>query len=153
MLNPLNTSTAKAPIPVFLNRGGGNSCCGEANVGGDGSGGVVAFVELVDVPNSYAGQAGKIVSVRTDETGLEFTEQSATGWRPARRVARDDGHFVDNDYTYIDGDLAGVTFFVYANGTKMLTEQEGFEILPGGGFTYDPTKFQFYDGDFLYMIF
>lgn len=31
------------------------------------------FLSLLDTPNSYTGQSNKVVSVKTDETGLEFT--------------------------------------------------------------------------------
>jgi hypothetical protein len=41
-----------------------------------GGGGVNAFAELVDTPGSYAGQAGRLPAVRSDETGLEFVTQS-----------------------------------------------------------------------------
>jgi len=33
-----------------------------------------AFTELTDAPASYEGQGGKLVSVKADESGLEFTE-------------------------------------------------------------------------------
>lgn len=36
------------------------------------------FLELKDVPSSYSGQGGKIVSVKTDGTGLEFVTSSST---------------------------------------------------------------------------
>jgi len=41
-------------------------------------GGTTVFSNLLDVPNSYTGQAGKSVSVKGDETGLEFTANLAT---------------------------------------------------------------------------
>jgi len=37
------------------------------------------FVGLVDTPNSYEGQATKVVQVKTDETGLEFVSAPAPG--------------------------------------------------------------------------
>lgn len=37
-----------------------------------GSGGATAFVNLIDVPNSYIGQALKLTRVNAGETGLEF---------------------------------------------------------------------------------
>lgn len=44
------------------------------NYGGHGA---TRFIKLLDVPNSYAGQSGNIVSVKSDESGLEFvTPQS-----------------------------------------------------------------------------
>ena len=43
-----------------------------------GSGGATKFTQLTDVPNSYAGQAGKIARVNPGETGLEFGVSSAS---------------------------------------------------------------------------
>jgi len=37
------------------------------------------FLELTDTPDSYTGQAGKIVKVKADETGLEFGEGGSGG--------------------------------------------------------------------------
>lgn len=37
------------------------------------------FLELTDTPDSYVGQSEKIVSVKADETGLEFTEGGGGG--------------------------------------------------------------------------
>ena len=42
-----------------------------------GGGGATAFTSLTDVPSSYTGQANKVVSVKTDESGLEFTTGGA----------------------------------------------------------------------------
>lgn len=149
MNNPLSNSPSTQPKPVFFT-GQFTSCCGEAEVGDNG---VKAFIELIDTPSSYYGQAKKVVSVKADETGLEFTIPTSSGWRPAIRIARNDVHFTD-DHTYTDPGLIGTTFLVYYNGNKILTpELEGFAILTTGGFTYDPTRFQFYDGEFLYIIF
>lgn len=39
---------------------------------GSGGGGATEFVDLTDVPATYVGQANKLVSVKNDETGLEF---------------------------------------------------------------------------------
>lgn len=39
----------------------------------------VDFVELEDTPASYAGQADKVVAVRTDELGLKFVTPSGGG--------------------------------------------------------------------------
>ena len=35
------------------------------------------FTELSDTPNSYSGQGGKSVSVKSDETGIEFTDSGS----------------------------------------------------------------------------
>ena len=46
-----------------------------------GGSGVTAFIQLSDVPNSYAGAAGKFVAVNGGETGLEFVNApTGSGW-------------------------------------------------------------------------
>lgn len=40
---------------------------------------VNSFLNLSDTPNSYSGQASKVVSVKADESGLEFTTPSSGG--------------------------------------------------------------------------
>ena len=35
---------------------------------------LLTFIELTDTPDNYTGQANKVVSVKTDESGLEFTD-------------------------------------------------------------------------------
>lgn len=44
-----------------------------------GGGGVSEFTSLVDVPNSYTGQAGKAAIVNATETGLEFGTVVSSG--------------------------------------------------------------------------
>lgn len=39
-----------------------------------GGGAARAFLDLTDVPDSYSGQAGKVVLVAEDETSLEFAD-------------------------------------------------------------------------------
>lgn len=46
------------------------------------------FIELTDVPQSYAGQAGKMVVVRADETGLEFVDVPTGGDVPSTGDSR-----------------------------------------------------------------
>lgn len=41
-----------------------------------GGGGVESFLELTDTPDSYTGQADKFVTVKSDESGLEFSDPS-----------------------------------------------------------------------------
>ena len=41
-----------------------------------GGSGAESFLELTDTPSSYAGQSGKVVSVKANELGLEFTTNS-----------------------------------------------------------------------------
>lgn len=38
-----------------------------------------SFISLTDTPSSYSGQASKVVSVKADESGLEFTTPSSGG--------------------------------------------------------------------------
>lgn len=45
--------------------------------GTGGGGGASAFTGLSDVPASYAGQANKVVKVKADETGLEYSTAAA----------------------------------------------------------------------------
>lgn len=42
-----------------------------------GGGGAAVFTDLTDVPASYAGQANKVVKVKADETGLEYSTAAA----------------------------------------------------------------------------
>lgn len=51
----------------------------EPGQGGGGSGGASTFTGLSDTPADYSGQANKVVSVKADETGLEFTTPAAGG--------------------------------------------------------------------------
>jgi hypothetical protein len=45
--------------------------------GGSGGGsGKETFKELNDTPANYTGQAGKVVQVKADETGLEFNDEN-----------------------------------------------------------------------------
>jgi hypothetical protein len=46
---------------------------------GTGVGGASAFIDLTDVPSSYASQALKVVRVNAGETGLEFTTLAGGG--------------------------------------------------------------------------
>jgi hypothetical protein len=45
---------------------------GLVDVASGGGGGATTFLALTDTPNTYTGQGGKKVVVKTDETGLEF---------------------------------------------------------------------------------
>ena len=44
-----------------------------------GGSGATTFLQLTDTPSSYSGQAGKVVKVKSDETGLEFGTVSGGG--------------------------------------------------------------------------
>lgn len=54
------------PIPSEGSGSGSGSGSGEPPVG------VYSFLDLLDTPDSYAGQAGKVPVVRSDELGLDF---------------------------------------------------------------------------------
>lgn len=54
--------------------------------GSGGGGGATAFTDLSDVPNAYTGQANKVVSVKGDETGLEFTTAGGGGSQDLQSV-------------------------------------------------------------------
>jgi hypothetical protein len=47
------------------------------STGAGGGGGATAFTGLTDAPASYSGQANKVVKVKADETGLEFSPDAA----------------------------------------------------------------------------
>lgn len=44
---------------------------------GSGTGGTSTFLGLTDSPSSYSGEGSKVVSVKSDESGLEFTTASS----------------------------------------------------------------------------
>lgn len=50
--------------------------------GGFFSGSIEDFIDLADVPNSYSGQANRLVSVKNDETGLEFVDPGSISAPP-----------------------------------------------------------------------
>ncbi len=51
-----------------------------------GGGGADSFLELTDTPSSYSGQGGKVVSVKSDASGLEFTEGGSGGTQTLQDV-------------------------------------------------------------------
>ena len=52
---------------------------GNLIVGDKNGGATQSFIGLTDTPSSYAGQGGKIVTVKLAEDGLEFTEVAGSG--------------------------------------------------------------------------
>src|SRR5689334_23171079 len=52
----------------------GDLTLGEYQHGGSA---VESFTELNDTPDSYTGQSGKVVKVKTDESGLEFNSDTS----------------------------------------------------------------------------
>ena len=63
--------------------------------------GASAFTELSDVPNSYVGAGGKVVSVEVTETGLEFTT-GGTGAVGTLQEVTDTGSTTTNDIEITD---------------------------------------------------
>lgn len=47
--------------------------------GATGPAGAESFLDLTDTPDSYTGMGGKLVSVKSDETGIEFLDQGPLG--------------------------------------------------------------------------
>ncbi len=61
--------------------------------------GATQFIELTDVPPSYAGEGGKTVSVKMDESGLEFTTGGAGSGDVVGPASAIDSDFVQFDTT------------------------------------------------------
>ncbi len=62
-------------VPEEITLGTGLAMIG-TTLSSSGGGGATAFTGLTDVPSSYTGQASKVVSVKADVSGLEFTTPS-----------------------------------------------------------------------------
>jgi hypothetical protein len=105
-----------------------------ANSGG--SGGATVFTDLTDVPAAYSGEGGNVVSVKLDESGLEFTTPGgatvsyptrATMWHDESTVVTGNALTIVKDpamsyyhYAYQNAAANGDTFtqsFVLASGT------------------------------------
>lgn len=79
-----------------------------ANAGGGGSG-ATTFTALTDAPSSYTGQGGKVVAVKTDESGLEFIPASAGGGGGSSMLVVDTlGTWIDSVTYYTVGFMAPV---------------------------------------------
>lgn len=68
---------------------GGGSMKGGGSPGFSSFGAHDQFIELVDVPNSYTGAAGKVVVVKATEDGLEFTAESVVDRHDVKTSASD----------------------------------------------------------------
>lgn len=91
-------------LTTWTNKGG-------LSGGGGGSG---LFTDLLDVPSSYAGQAGKVAVVNGTEDGLEFTD--ATGGVSQAVVALTDAPIIATDASL------GSTFTVTLGDNRVLGE-------------------------------
>jgi hypothetical protein len=90
--------------------------------------GVSTFIGLTDTPNAYTAQAGKVVAVKSDESGLEFLSSGGGGGTPGgsdTQVQFNDGDSFSGDagLTYADRELtiAGDT----NKTTPLLTARSG----------------------------
>jgi hypothetical protein len=84
--------------------------------------GAEAFLDLTDVPGSYSGEANKVVSVKADESGLEFTTPSG--------LSSVDGGTVPTEITAIQfyrGTAAAWT----SNNPTLASGKPGFETDTG----------------------
>jgi len=100
---------------------------GIGSSGSNGGGGVSTFTGLTDTPITYTGQAGKIVKVKGDESGLEFgIDEGGTSdhalltnleWSNA-------GHTIDTDIDMDSNDLTN-TNAIYFDLNPTHTHTEG----------------------------
>lgn len=110
--------------------------------GGSGGGGVTAFIQLSDVPNSYAGAALQVVRVNAGETGLEFATVSGTGDVVGPASATDNalvrfdgtsGKAIQNSGIIIDdsNNITGVTSITASNtgGLRVLDTDASHSLL------------------------
>jgi hypothetical protein len=84
--------------------------------GGGGGGGSATFIGLTDVPATYAGSGSKVVSVKSDASGLEFTTPAVTGTPADGWVA------ISNTLTYASASTFTVPTDLtatYQKGTKI----------------------------------
>jgi len=70
-----------------------------------GGGGDTTFLDLTDTPSSYSGQSGKVVKVKTDETGLEFMSDSIGTYKQILSCS------TSSDTTLNMGDGARITLY------------------------------------------
>ena len=77
-----------------------------------GASDVDTFVELTDTPENYTGQADKLVSVKTDESGLEFIDVPATGAATFLDLTDTPSDYTDqeNKIVVVNNVATGLTF-------------------------------------------
>jgi len=89
------------------------------------SSGASTFVDLTDTPNSYSGQAGKIVSVKSTEDGLEFIDPATAGVGTLQQVT-DNGATTSNPMTVTAGDESTV---LNTNGLAYTEDNANYQNL------------------------
>lgn len=97
------------------------------------------FPQLTDVPSSYAGQSGKMVTVKADESGLEFVSKGLT--RDTYAVATG----ASNPHYDLSSPTSGIDLGVYYNGVRVLDADFSIDG-DGGGFTL---AFDVFAGDYV----
>lgn len=108
-------------------------------VSASGASGASNFIDLNDVPASYAGASGKYVAVKADESGLEFVDASMGGGVD---------NFLDltdtpNDYTSQRGKLVAVNGaenaleFIDPPAESVLLDQTTPQTVTSGNVTVD----------------
>jgi hypothetical protein len=95
---------------------------------------VTDFTDLGDVPSSYSGQANKVVSVKSDETGLEFTTPTSGGGDVY--LANDQTFTGENTFSIGSGNDTPVTITKGGNGagikvTKSSGSGDAIEVAQG----------------------
>lgn len=107
---------------------------------------VSGFLGLIDTPDTYSGQAGKVVVVNDTETGLEFTDTIAAGG--SNTVIEANMRWDTN--TGVSGlelpDSAEQVYMLSRNGLvedylEFELTDDGFTILLSGVVASDNTKF------------
>lgn len=94
-------------------------------IGSGGGSGAVTFLDLTDTPSSYTGQSGKVVAVKTDESGLEFI---AAGSGSCLWSELDTTNIGVGDNVWV-----GLTPSSPSAGNFTLFAKDGLAIVPGTG--------------------
>ena len=116
-----------------------------------GAAGVSRFISLLDTPHTYIGQGGKIVKVKSDETGLEFqplvsgestqwgnipgTLSDQTDLQAALDLKSNTGHIHDDRY-YTEAEIAAF-LALYAPIAKGVTNGDAHDHNGGDGAQID----------------
>src|SRR5574343_2082565 len=100
-------------------------------------GGAESFIDLDDVPSTYAGQSGKYVKVKVDETGLEFGVPPGGGDMLAATFDADSNDAIDlnrggTNAALTDPDADRILFWYDSAGAVTW-------LTPGNGFVFSTT--------------
>lgn len=84
-------------------------------------GGARSFTDLVDTPNTYTGQAGKVARVNPAETGIEFTA-------PEKSFETVSSNLSAYDYALNYNGNGDITSIVYSNGVTKTLNYTGGDV-------------------------